>query len=237
MKTSRLARVEEKSAKRIIVWSLSGMLLLVILGGVFGLPMLVRMSVFIDSMRGAAPTPKPKLTIMTTPELDPLPEATNSATTTISGVSDPTIELTLIVNNDPIGKTTTSDTGRFTFKNVALADGSNSIRVKRKAQSPDQKDILTDAVLIERRSTKPKLEIESPEDNKTYSGDTNKVLVKGVTDDGNSVTINDHRVIVQLRGVFQYEYPLSEGETTLKILATDEAGNTTLIERKVTYKK
>jgi hypothetical protein len=236
MISSRLRRVEERSAKRIIILSISGIVTLIIIGVVFGLPMLVKFSLFMDSSRGAAPTPVASLAIITPPELDPLPEATNSAAIAISGVTDPSTELTLIVNNDPVDKITSSSDGQFLFKKVSLEDGSNSIRVKRKGPA-GQKDVLSDAVLVERRTSKPKLELTSPEDKKTYSGESNKASITGSTDEGNSITVNDRKVIVNPNGSFHYEYPIPEGETKLKITATDLAGNTNTEERTVTYRK
>ncbi len=236
MISSRLTRVQERSAKKLIILSISGIVTLIIVGVVFGLPMLVRFSLFMDSSRGAAPTPVASLAIITPPELDPLPEATNSARISVTGVTDPSTELTLIVNNDPIDKTTSDDEGQFLFKRVSLEDGSNSIRVKRKGQS-GQKDVVSDTVLIERRTTKPKLELTSPEDKKTYTGEENKALITGTTDEGNSITVNDRRVIVNPNGTFRYDYPLPDGDTKLTITAKDLAGNTSTEERTVTYRK
>ena len=47
--------------------------------------------------------------------------------------------------------------------------------------------------------------------------------------------MNEFWAIVDAGGNFSYTLPLQNGENTIKVVATDEAGNKTEYEVKVTY--
>ena len=69
------------------------------------------------------------------------------------------------------------------------------------------------------------------------NGEKKAVIVTGKVKEDSTVTINGRFVVVQNDGSFSYDFPLNDGDTILKITATDEAGNQTSVERKVTYSK
>jgi len=77
--------------------------------------------------------------------------------------------------------------------------------------------------------------LTAPADNASVTGDNNKILVSGKTEENASITINSRVVVVKGDYTFTYDFPLNEGENKLNIVATDLAGNTTTIERKATY--
>jgi hypothetical protein len=60
-------------------------------------------------------------------------------------------------------------------------------------------------------------------------------MIKGLTDAGVIIWINDRFVAVKDDGSFNYSIRLQDEENTLNILARDSAGNETRLERKVIY--
>ena len=59
------------------------------------------------------------------PQLDPLPEATNSASLVISGQAEAGAELALFQNGEEKGKITVGEEGSFSFSQVELEEGEN----------------------------------------------------------------------------------------------------------------
>jgi hypothetical protein len=79
----------------------------------------------------------------------------------------------------------------------------------------------------------PKLSVGAPSDNATVSA--SKVSVKGTTDKGDSVTVNDQPVTVDKDGNFSTSVALSDTDNFVFIKARSSAGKETVIERKVVY--
>ncbi len=57
----------------------------------------------------------------------------------------------------------------------------------------------------------------------------------GTTDQDVTVTISGRIVVVKSDGSFSYNMPISDGANKLEIVSTDAAGNSTKVERNVTY--
>jgi hypothetical protein len=68
-------------------------------------------------------------------------------------------------------------------------------------------------------------------------GESNLVTVEGNTEDETTVTINGRMVVIKSDNSFSYSYPLNQGDNKLVIVAEDEAGNKTEIERNIKYEK
>jgi hypothetical protein len=236
MPISRLRRIEERTAKRTMILTIAGTVGILGILMIFGVNILVNFSVFLDKMRGSGPVPTPTPAYVLPPVLDALPEATNTATLSVSGKGNPFYSVTLIVNDIPLRTIKAASDGAFLFTDVKFADGTNTVRAKQ-ANDHGSTSSPSEDTTVEIKKSKPKLELTSPSDGMSVSGDTNTVSVAGKTDDGNRVTVNDRFVIVRTDGTFQYDFPLPEGDTTLKITVTDPAGNQTTEERKVKYSK
>ncbi len=82
---------------------------------------------------------------------------------------------------------------------------------------------------------KPQLEIFEPTDGAQIKGGDKKVKVVGKTENLNSVSVNGLTVIVNNDGGFTIEVPLNDGDNTISIVVTNNVGNSTQIEKKVTY--
>ena len=84
----------------------------------------------------------------------------------------------------------------------------------------------------------PSLNINSPSDGSGFFGSTQaQVTIQGTTDSGSGITINDRIVSVDDNGNFSYSTTLNSGSNQFKIIATDQAGNTTETEADFTVGK
>ena len=215
--------------------SLFGSLAVLVFLGMFGLKILVGFSLAVDKLRGSV-VPAQNQAILRPPTRDPLPEATNSATVTVTGSGQAGLTLILYVNEAETKKVPVPDKGTFTLFDISVKDGTNTISAKltdNKGNTSDLSNVISTVI----KRTPPALDITAPGDGTRINGEKNTVLVNGKTDEDAGVTINDRVAVVRGDGSFSYEYSLPEGDTTLTIVATDAAGNKTTVQRRVTYQK
>jgi len=233
MINSRLRRVEEKTASRRIAVALIGTVALFVFLLLFGLRILIGFSLLIDRLRGTSPQTQQQ-SIILPPTLDPLPEATNSGSLSVSGKATPKTQLILYVNDNEYKKLTISDDGTFEVTGIAVSEGPATISAKI---SDDKNNIsdLSNVITTTIDRTAPTLTIDKPEDNATVNDGTHKAIVSGITDEDMKVTINGRIVVVKEDGSFTYNMPLNDGENKLSIVSRDPAGNEITVERKVTY--
>lgn len=199
----------------------------------FGLKTLIGFSVVVDTLHGAAPKTTEAPALIQPPVLDPLPDATNSAKLKVTGKANPDHTVIVYLNDEEYDRIDVDEHGEF-FLNVSVKDGQNTIAAKDqddKGRKSDLSNVLS--VLIKNKA--PILEVSTPDDNASVSGEDNHIQVGGKTEADNTITINDRLVVVKTDGSFAYSYPLGDGVNTLIITATDGAGNQTKVERHVTY--
>lgn len=232
---SRLARKQKtRNARRAIVFIVLTLILALILVFV-GIPLLIRLAIFLGDLRSSSILPEKGDTIPPSPPRIVLPfEATNSAQislkgyaesgTTVKIYSSGTAEIEVIVDND----------GQFKVKDFKLTSGRNEITAvaKDEAGNESQSSIPT---VIEYDTSPPDLEIINPEEGTTISGLENKIKIEGKTDVETRLAINNRLVIVDPEGKFSYSYSLKEGENSFNIIVWDKAGNQTEKELKVNY--
>ena len=236
MQYSRLRRFEEKHQEKKIALSIVGIIAIFIFLGVFGIKILVGFSLLVDKVRG---TPQQQVTqqLILPPELDPLPIATNSATIAVSGKGQTGMTVIVYINDMDTEKAIVDKDGSFIIPSVKLIEGTNTISAK---QTNDKKDVsaLSEVFTIVSKKSKPTLEITYPTDNQQIRQELNTISVAGKTnDEANTITINDRFVIVQSDGSFSYDINVPEGDSVIKIVATDTAGNQVTLERKINYGK
>ena len=233
---SRLIRHEERQQRKRLMWALGGMLGLVIFLFVFGLKILVGFSLMVDRIRGNSPQQSSQnQELILPPLLDPLPEATNSASLTITGKSDAGLKIILFIDEEEVTTLPVKDDGTFTYTKK-LAEGDHTISAKAKNDKDGVSD-LSNVLTISIKRKKPELTITSPSDGARIVGDSNTLIVKGKTASDNTVTVNDRLAVVGNDGSFSYTHVLSEGDNTLRIVATDPAGNQETVDRRVTYQR
>jgi hypothetical protein len=189
----------------------------------FGLPLLVKFSVFLGDIKN-----KGKIeTEMTLPPLPPrlvIPyEATNSATITIFGLAEPKIIVELLKNDVSIGKKEVSDKGEFSFEGVNLEDGVNSfstIAMTDKGGSSEASK--NETVIFDNKP--PEIQMINPLEN-TLKIDYTDFDVIGKTEKGASVTISGHIAPVDNEGQFKLKMQLVAGKNEIEIRVMDTAGN------------
>jgi bacillopeptidase F len=234
MPQSRLFRLSQRKEKRRLLLAIAGIVAVIAIVGLFGIKALIGFSVLMDQLHGAAPTPTQNQSVILPPTLDPPPEATNTATISVTGKGQANDTLIVYLNDREFNKISVLTDGSFSINNIPLSTGANSISAKL----TDDKGITSDlsnVVSVSYINKPPKLDVSAPSDNTNISGDPNTVSVTGSTDDNVPVTINDRQVVLRSDNTFSYDYPLNDGDNILNIVATDIAGNQTKITRKVIY--
>lgn len=232
-KQSRFEEISRKRSLRNTIIILMGIISLVALFFFYGIFLLINFSVFIGKLKGDKNI-EPTIiasSYIAPPILDPLEDATNSAKINISGYASPDHTIRLYVNGKYIDETDVSDNKSFIFRNVVLEDGEN--KIKAKAVISDKESDYSQNIEIVYKNKEPNLEIFSPKDNQSISNGDSQVMVEGKTDPSVRVTINDYWAIIQTNGNFSYLLRLQKGENTIKIAATDDAGNKSEKEIKV----
>jgi len=231
-KRSRLKRKTEQEVTKKTVFLGFLTIVFAILILVFGLPFLIKFSVFLGSTKGNA-VDKTK----TLPPLAPrlvLPfEATNSGKISVNGFAEPQVTVELFKNDVSVGKTQVTDNGDFGFGGIGLDNGDNnfSALASNDKNGDSEKSTPIDVVYD---TESPYLELTNPTET-DLSVDYADFDIIGKTDKGMSVSVNDKIAVVDDRGNFKLKWQLSTGKNSLVVKATDEAGNTTSKTVSITY--
>src|SRR3989338_1394411 len=231
----RLSRREErKVVKRIVYLSVFSIILAVFLI-TLGIPLLGKFADFLNfvfrknEISQVVTNSKPR-----PPIIDLLPQATNSANLMISGFSEDDTKVVIYNDSQNAGETKVEN-GKFQFENLKLTDGQNEISAKAISKSCKESD-FSQGVKVILDKEPPKLEVDTPSEGQSFSQD-NRIRVSGKTDKDAQVYANGFLASVTSDGDFEVLVPVLEGETTIEIKATDDAGNTKVETRKVNYKK
>jgi hypothetical protein len=235
MVISRYGRIEEKKQRRRLTLAIVGIVGIFVFILMFGFRLLVGFSLFVDTIRGNTPAIQQTI-IMLPPVLDPVPIATKSSLLKISGAGQQGYSLILYVNEKETKKIALPKVASFSAVAVTLTEGLNTISAKMSDDKGNLSD-LSNILTIEYKQKQPTLEVQSPEDNSTITGENNNINIIGKTDNDTTVTVNGRYIVLKNDNSFNYPYPLSEGDNTLRIEARDLAGNTTTMERKIRYQK
>ena len=135
------------------------------------------------------------------------------------------------------GITNTAITGGYEFSYIpstALSDGSHTVTIN--AKDNDGNSAVQKTVTFTVDTVAPTLTVNSPADNSITN--TATCTVSGATNDATSspvtVTVNGKSVTVGAGGSFSTTVSLGEGLNTITVVATDAAGKSTTVTRKVT---
>jgi len=231
-KRSRLARRNEETVTKKTVFMGFLTILVIILVILFGLPLLVKFSVFLGNTKK-----NDSLEEKTVPPLAPrlvIPyEATNSASISINGFSESGVEVELYKNEISIGKTQVTENGDFVFKDITLEEGDNSfsaIANSKKAGSSDG----SAPMLISYDNKTPELKLTNPTE-KELTVDYADFDIIGETEKEVSVTVNGKLAVVGDDGKFKLKMQLNMGKNELEVVAKDIAGNESKSKVTITY--
>ncbi|HSX40329.1 MAG TPA: hypothetical protein VLF68_01825 [Candidatus Saccharimonadales bacterium] len=232
---SRLSRSRERKSKQTLFLTLFGIIVFLVLLFKFGIPFLVNLSLFFSGAKQTATSHKNSLTFVAPPILNPTFTATNTAQISVSGtVSNGKEDVELFINGNKKDTVTAKDDGTFKFDNVSLQDGSNDIKAKAKTTDNKESD-FSDSLTIALVKKAPTLSVDAPSDGQTFSKDNNNIQVNGKTDPDMKVTVNGFWAIVDSSGNYKYMLTLQKGDNQIKVVATDQAGNTAEKSIKVIY--
>ena len=153
----------------------------------------------------------------------------NKVNFTVSGKVESQSTSSLLLNGH---KVKLNDDGSFSV-DLLLSEGNNNLTFDLEDEA-GHKVVKNFSIFVD--SVPPKLEVSSPTLwQKITSPD---VEVKGKTDPDAHLTINNKDVPVNADGTFSYELTFSEqGVYTIKVIASDDAGNTTVKAIPIEYKK
>ncbi len=163
-----------------------------------------------------------------------VPSAVKDTTMNLEGFAEPGATVTLFVNGPQAGEALASGEGTFLFENVALINGRNSIFAKAIDGSGNEGE-KSQTLSIAVDNDKPKIEISSPKDNETVANLNNRITITGSVNEKVELKINDKYATLRPDNTFEYSLGVSEGMVTIKITATDEAGNSATEEITVKY--
>jgi len=132
------------------------------------------------------------------------------------------------------GKMKVDKNGNFSFEEVKLSKGTNIITARALDEKGKESE-NSDQITVTFKTDPPQLSIDAPSDGQSFSKDDKTAQVRGKTDPGVKVTVNELWAIVDEGGNYSYQLPLRDGENKIKVTAVDEAGNKTEKEIKITY--
>ncbi len=192
----------------------------------FGVPLLIRMAVFMSSIRDVPPQGKETKTTFAAPVLDALPDATPSAQIMVTGYSLPNTTLSISVNGETKQSDVSREDGSFSVP-ISLTEGENVIVARARDDQQNESSPSISWIVI-RDSQPPTLTITTPSDHSQRVGDDQKtVAIEGKTDSGSTISVNGRLVSVMATGQFSLMIDLHEGDNTVTIVAADKAGNRT----------
>ena len=170
------------------------------------------------------------------PYLAPLEAATKEKKITVKGYSLEGILVKLFLNDREVGSARADKEGSFSFFNVELDEGSNSLYVKADAGNGVE-SIPSKTLTVKYLKKAPLLEVSEPPDRAEFRQKDNTITIRGKTDPSAIVTINGQKALVTSDGTFTYLFPLSDGENKLTVESADEAGNKTTVEKIVSFSR
>ncbi len=239
MGKSHLRRSLESKSKKSLALTSLGIFTIIILFAIFGQTILVNFSILLGKGKSNAEAEntikEETVLFIPAPVLSSSAEATNSASIDLAGTIsfDKKVKIKLYVNDELADVLDIENNEEFDFKNVLLKEGDNEI----KAVSVFNSKTSENSNLLNIRYIKgiPSLTIDFPSDGTSFSGASGTLEIKGKTDSGNTVKINDFIAITKNDGSFTYNYKLQNGENKIKIVALDIADNKTEKELTIQY--
>lgn len=164
-------------------------------------------------------TEPPEITI-TAPLND---EWTNESLITVTGVVP--AGTSLKVNSQ---EAIVAEDGSFE-REIILQEGDNILRIEA---TDDVGNVATQELILHRKTTPPALEL-NVEDKATFQ--QAEVQIIGKTEPGAIVTVGGQVIAVSSLGEFQTTVNLQEGQNLLEVVAQDQAGNVTQVERRLNF--
>ncbi len=170
------------------------------------------------------------------PTLSNVPNSTKENKVDLTGFANEGETIKLFVNGPEVAQTTTGSDGIFNFAAIELINGRNTVFAKainQKNEESGPSEVYT--IIVDTEN--PEIEVVSPEDGDTVRNLDRRITITGKINEKATIKIND-RIVAQKPDLsFEYTLGVKSGEVEIKIVATDEAGNTSEEELKVRYQE
>ncbi len=171
------------------------------------------------------------------PVFSNIPKASKSNSITINGYTQPGYSVKLFVNGPEAARVIAGSDGIFTFNDIKLIDGQNTIFAKAVDDSNVESD-STNIFNIYVDKDKPKIDLTSPKDGDKIKNLDKRITIIGSVSEKSQVKINDKIAIVKPDLTFEFLLGVqNEGNVKITVLAIDEAGNENKKEITVNYEK
>ncbi len=177
---------------------------------------------------GYIPTPKPM-----PPVFIDAPQAVNQEKISLSGKALPGTTVKIYVNGPERGVTTTGSDGVFSFADVKLNLGTNTISAKSFDNKGNESD-SSEFIIISYDKEAPEVDLEI-EDGDVIRNLNRRVDIKGKVNEKATITINEKTAIQKSDLTFDFILGVSDGDVKIKITVVDLAGNKTEKELTVKY--
>ena len=160
--------------------------------------------------------------------------ATNSASLKVSGVAQPNLQVTFVVNGNADEPVTSDESGAFSGT-VELTEGQNLVTAFVTTEDGNESKTGREYQVIF-DTQPPTLELSQPEENQSFDSKQRTIEVVGTTEPETRVFLQDRVVFARSDGSFSTSFSPSSGENKFVIKAVDDAGNTTQLDRTVTVR-
>jgi hypothetical protein len=233
-KRSRLERkTDETITKKTIILGLLT-LLLFLLVVLFGLPFLIRFSIFLGEIKNRKDREvKEKILPPLPPRLVIPFEATNSARLIVKGVAEAGVLVELLKNDASIGKVEVPANGEFAFEDIMLDEGENSFNALAMTEKGGSSE-LSKTIITVYDNKAPELKMLNPSE-EAIKVDNPDFDVVGQSEKGVSVLVGGQVAMVDDEGKFKLKKQLNMGKNEVEIIVRDTAGNETRKKIEITY--
>lgn len=231
----RSLRHSESKAKRRLIFTVVGILVVSYFFFMWGLPFLIGQLSFLNKKNATVDAESLKIDEAIAPPVLYIPyEATNSASLPISGYAAPLSRVEIYIDEEIKAQVSTDSEGKFTTSPIALNLGTNNISAVTINDS-DKKSLPSKNIKLYFSNEKPALSISEPGDGTEIKGGDKKIKVAGKTDANNSISVNGSTVIIDSEGNWQTVIALNDGDNTITVVASNSFGNSNEIGRIVKY--
>ena len=158
------------------------------------------------------------------PVFSQVPEAVKDKKLTLNGITEPSATVKLYVNGPEKAQTTADNDGRFTFVDIELNSGNNTLFAKA-ADANQNESEKSKTFTIAFDDKKPEIDILVPKNGEEISNLDKRVLVQGKLNEEAEVKINGRQAVVKSDHTFELLLGVNEGNVEIKIEAKDKAGN------------
>jgi len=230
-------RQDEKQAATYLRWQILIIFFLIIASGlaylIFIFPFLVQWTGQLNSSKYVAPdhSVRPQTPLFDTPN-----SYTNQDILTLTGYGTPSTRIQFILNGDDSSRlqTAVALNGEFSAS-LELEEGENTLQAYS-FDDAGHTSAQTKEYSITLDTQTPEIDLETPENHQEFHGrDQQQITIKGHSEPGARIIINERSTRADVDGYFELEYRLSEGENKLEIQASDAAENQNTVTINVTF--